>query len=289
MVERNPNTELPVTVSSPESVLRSPGKLLRSMWHDLRASRELAWQLTLRDIKAKYRQSVLGILWAFLPPVATEGLFVFLQAGGVINVGETEIPYVAYALFGTTLWALFVDGLMTPMKVVTDAKSMLVELDFPREALILSAFGQMLFNAGIRMVILVAVFLIFQIEPTWWLLLFPLAMLMLMLLGTVIGMVLLPVSMLYLDITQALIVITPIWMLLTPVVYAPPEVGFLAWFTKINPVSFVLVGARDMATLGTLPNVMPFAIISGLTIVGLFVVWVIYRVALPIVTERISA
>lgn len=281
--------EIAVTVYTPESVMRSPGKLVRSMWRDVRASRELAWRLTVRDISARYRQSALGILWAFLPPVATAGLFVFLNRGGIFTIGATEIPYAAFALFGTVLWQTFTDSLNIPMRVLTGNKIMLSQINFPREALLLSAFGQVLFNFFIRLVILVAVFLIFGLEPTWGLLLFPLAVLMLMLLGFVIGMLLIPIGLLYTDITQGMVAITTIWLFITPVLYPPPEEGILAVVTSINPVGPILVGARDLATLGIMPDVVPFAVISGVSIVALLVMWVYYRVSLPILIERMSA
>jgi len=281
--------QTPITVYTAESVLRSPGKLRHSMWRDLLASRELAWRLTVRDIKARYRQSALGIVWAFLAPLATAGIFIILKGSGIVTLGDTEIPYVAFAIIGTTLWASFTGSLNAPLATLNANKPMLAQVNFPREALILSAFGQELFNTCIRLVIVVAIFLIFQLEPTWGLLLAPLAILMLMLLGLVIGMALIPLGMLYTDVTQVLGVITTIWLFLTPVLYPPPNQGFLAALTTVNPVAPIIVGARDLLTLGTLPDVVPFAIVSGLTIVGLLVMWVIYRVSLPILIERISA
>lgn len=281
--------QTPITLYTAESVLRSPGTLLRSMWRDLLASRQLAWQLTVRDIKARYRQSALGILWAFLVPLATAGIFIILKGSGIVTLGDTEIPYVAFAIIGTTLWGSFSESLNAPLAALNTNKIMLAQLNFPREALILSGMGQVLFNTCIRLVIVFAIFLIFHLEPTWGMLLAPLAMLMLMLLGIVIGMALIPLGMLYTDITQVLGVVTTIWLFVTPVLYPAPEQGFLAALTTVNPVAPIIVGARDLLTLGTLPDVVPFAIVSGLTIVGLLVMWVIYRVSLPILIERISA
>lgn len=281
--------EASATVYTPASVMRSPGQLASSMLRDLRASRELAWRLTVRDISARYRQSILGILWAFILPVATAGLFVFLNRSGVLSIGATEIPYAAFALFGTVLWATFVESLNTPMSKLTGNRAMLSQVNFPREALLLTAFAQVLFGFSIRLVVLVVTFLIFGLEPTWGLLLFPLAVLMLMLLGFVIGMALTPVSLLYSDIAQGLSAIMSFWIFLTPVIYPPPEQGMLAVIIKINPVGPMLVGARDLATLGTMPDVVPYVIIAGLTIIALPVMWVYYRVSLPILIERMGA
>ena len=277
------------TVYTPESQLQSPLTLLRSMWHDLKASRELAWRLTVRDINARYRQSILGVLWAFLPPLATAGTFIFLNSEGIVNVGTTKIPYVAFALFGTVLWQFFTECITTPLKVVTTNKLMLAHINFPREALILSAIGQVLFNFCMRLVILVAVFVIFHLQPTWGLLLAPLAMLMLMLLGILIGIILTPIGMLYADVKEGIALILPLGLLLTPVVYTTPEQGILAVLAKINPVSPILMAARDLATVGTMTDLISFLIISGITILGLLVMWVVYRVSIPILTERIGA
>lgn len=281
--------EVPVTIYTPESSLCHPRRLVRSMWHDLLASRELAWRLMVRDISARYRQSALGILWAFLPPIMTAALFVFLNKSAIISVGKTDIPYPAFVIFGTVLWQLFTDSLNAPLKAVTANKSMLAKINLPREALILSAMGQVLFHFSIKLLILTAAFLIFHIPLTWGLLLAPFAILMLMLLGLVIGLTLAPIGILYTDVTQGLSTVTALWFFLTPVVYSPPEHGILATLMNINPVSPLLVGARDLATLGTLSNVMPFAIVSSFVICGLFATWVLYRVSLPILIERMSA
>ncbi|HFE66844.1 MAG TPA: ABC transporter permease, partial [Chloroflexi bacterium] len=67
----NNTTTLPETIYTPESQMRSPGLLLRAMVSDIRASRELSWRLFVRDLSAQYRQSVFGVLWAFVPPIIT--------------------------------------------------------------------------------------------------------------------------------------------------------------------------------------------------------------------------
>ena len=100
----------PLTVYTPESPLRQPAKFVRDMIADLLASRELAWRLFLRDLSAQYRNSVLGYVWVFLPPLVASLPFVYLNSTGVVRMGETPIPYAAYAMVGTIIWC----GLSTP-------------------------------------------------------------------------------------------------------------------------------------------------------------------------------
>ena len=166
---------------------------------------------------------------------------------------------------------------------------MLVRVNFPREAIVLSALGQSLFDLGVRLIILAVVFIIFQIPLTWGLLLAPLAILMLLLFGTMIGILLIPIGALYTDITSALPIVTNIWLFATPVIYPPPQSWPYSLVVDLNPVSPLLVGARDLATRGTLADPLAFAIVSGLTIIGLLVVWVVFRVSLPILVERMGA
>jgi len=276
-------------VYTPESHIRHPRRLLREMWHDLRASRELAWRLVVRDISAQYRQSLLGLLWAFLPPIVTALIFIILHRQEVFSVRKMDLPYPAFVFVGTVLWQVFVDSLNAPLRSVTAAKPMLAKIKFPYEALILSAVGQVLFNLGIKVLILIVVFITFRIPITWGLALSPFAILMLILLGILIGLLLTPIGVLYTDISSGLAIVTNLWFFATPVVYPPPQSFPFSLLATLNPVSPLLTGARDLATTGTLENVAAFAVVSGLTIVGLAFAGILYRRSLPILIERMGA
>ncbi len=77
------------------------------MFAELADSRRLIWLLILRDISVRYRQSILGYVWAVIPQLATVGIFAFLHASRVLPIGATRIAYVAYALWGISVWQLF--------------------------------------------------------------------------------------------------------------------------------------------------------------------------------------
>lgn len=278
-----------LTVYTSESQVRSPRRLFRSMWRDLRASRELSWRLFVRDLSAQYRQSLFGIIWAFIPPIVTSVVFIFLQSRNIVNFGETAIPYPVYVLVSVVLWQLFAESLNAPLKSVTAAKPLLAKINFPREALIISAFYMVLFNMVIKLSIITVVFLVFRLAPTWGLLLAPLAVLMLSLLGFAAGLALTPVGMLYTDIGTSIPIFIQLFFFVTPVVYPPPEDFPFSLIAVLNPISPLLIAARDLITVGTISNPVPFAIVGGLTLVLLLLSWVIYRLALPIIIERMSA
>lgn len=285
----NHSDHLTVSIYTPESQMRSPIRLLRSMWRDLKASRELAWRLFVRDISAKYRQSILGVFWAFLPPIIAGLVFIILQSKKVVNFGETDIPYPVFVLVGTTLWQLFVESLNAPLTAVIKAKPMLAKINFPREALIVSAFYQILFSLLIKSVIIVGIFLVFRVQVTFGLLLAPLAILVLILMGMSLGLLLTPLGTLYTDIQSGLMMGTQFLFFVTPVVYPPPQTFPYSLIAVLNPLSPIITGVRDLLTKGVLTNAYPFFVVSGLTILVLFVAWVIYHLALPIIIERMSA
>ena len=208
-------------VYTSDSPLRRPGQLLYDMCKDISESRELALRLFLRNIRSKYRQTMFGYVWAFLPPVFTTLVFVFLNSQKIINVGDTEIPYPAYVLIGTLLWQGFADALNSPLRAMNESKSFLIKINFPREALILAGVGEVLFNFTIRLVLFFAVFLWYRLSLPLSILLAPVGILALIALGLMFGLLLAPLGMLYQDLEKALPLITTVWLLLTPVVYPP--------------------------------------------------------------------
>jgi lipopolysaccharide transport system permease protein len=259
------------------------------MLENLLDSRELAWRLMVRDISAKYRQSILGILWSFLPPIATALVFIILNNRKIINISETAIPYPAFALFGTVLWQLFIESLNAPIRVVTASKPMLSKVNFPKEALILSGLGQTLFSFCIKLLILITLFVYYKIPISAGVFISLLAILALILLGTTFGLLLTPIGLLYADITEALTVITGLWFFITPVVYPPPTSFPFSLLAVYNPVAPILNGARELALEGVLREPVVFITVTVLMLITLFAAWIIFVLALPILAERMSA
>ncbi|MBF1989214.1 ABC transporter permease [Fischerella thermalis] len=281
--------QLPEVIHTPESSLKHPLRLLQQMWRDLLASRELAWRLMVRDISAQYRQSFLGIAWAFLPPLIMAASFTLAKGAQVINVGVTDIPYPAYVMFSTALWQTFVEALNGPVQAVTVAKPMLARVNFPREALILAKLGEVFFNFGIKTILIVALFIFFRVSVSWTVILAPVALIHLVLLGTFIGILLAPFGVLYQDVSKGLSLITGFWLFLTPVVYAVPNEGTFGYLVKLNPVTPLLVTTRELATTGVVSEPIGFWVVSAITIIGLLLTWIAFRLAMPFVVERVSS
>src|SRR5688572_25712970 len=85
----------------------SLSKILKESLNGYKQSFYLAKQLAKRDVKAQYRQSVLGIFWAFAPVLMSAAVWIFLNLTGTVKVAETKVPYPLFVIIGTTLWSVF--------------------------------------------------------------------------------------------------------------------------------------------------------------------------------------
>jgi lipopolysaccharide transport system permease protein len=282
-------SQLVEVIYTPESPLRHPIKLFQQMWLDLLASRELAWRLMIRDISAQYRQSFLGIIWAFMPSIVMAFGFTLANDANIINIGKTDLPYPAYVMFSTALWQTFIEALNAPVQAVIVAKPMLARVNFPREALILAKLGEVFFNFAIKLILITALFIWFHVSVGWTLILSIVPLINLVLFGTFIGILLAPLGVLYQDISRALSLFTGFWLFLTPVVYPVPTQGTFGYLVRFNPVTPLLVTVRELATTGVVSEPLAFWVVSGITFIGLIITWVVFRIAMPFVVERVSS
>jgi lipopolysaccharide transport system permease protein len=277
------------TIYTPDSSLANPLVMLRAMLADLWAGRELAWRLTVRDISGQYRQSFLGILWALILPLANTVVWLYLNGSGIVVLQETAIPYPVYVFAGTMLWSIFMDSINAPMGQTNAAKGMLAKLNFPREALLLSGIYKTLFNASIKIGLLLCVLPFFKVAPGWGLALFPVGVLSIILVGTAIGLFITPVGMLYTDVGKALPLVMQFLMYATPVVFAMPKSGLAAKVFAINPTTPLILATRGWLT-GQPPEMLGyFLVVNAVAVILLLASWIGYRLSLPILIERMSA
>jgi lipopolysaccharide transport system permease protein len=281
-------SHLPCTVYSPESPLRDFLRLLRAMFRDIGASRELTWRLFVRDTRAQYRQGLLGYIWAFIPPIAASVPFAFLNAQGVVSISGVYVPYPAYALVGTVLWQVFADSMASPVKTVIAAKAVLTRINLPREAILLAGMGQVALSFLIRLFLLGAAFMWYGITPPPAGVLFPLGACGLMLVGFAIGLLLVPLGLLYSDVQEAIPIVGTFLMLLTPVVYPLPASGIVSKLARWNPLTPLVVVTRESITTGDLSLLQPCLTVMTGALAITFLGWIIYRVALPHVLARVG-
>lgn len=264
-------------------------QLFKDCLKDFFGSHFLAKQLATRDIKSQYRQSYLGIIWAFILPFTSALVWIFLNLTGTIQLSDTGIPYPIYAFSGTLIWSIINESISLPTSSTNAARSILTKINFPKEALILSGIYKLFFNSSIKIALLVVLLFVFGIGFNWSLLLLPLAIVTAVLFGITLGLFITPIGLIYSDIAKITNMGLGFVMYITPVVYAIPKEGVMKTIMEINPFTPLILTARDL-TVGTpLEHLNYFFWIFGVSLLLFFVGLVYYRVSIPIIVERLSA
>ncbi len=291
MSEEIKNEELPVVVYSPDTGLRHPGELFSGMWHDAfcHQSRSLAWRLFVRNISAQFRQSMLGYFWLFFPPLVNSAVFIFLNSRGIVKIPDTGVPYPVFVLLGNLLWQVLIMLMQAPIQGINREKGLLTKLNFSREALLVASFLEGITMAMIPMLAVPVILLSFGMPMGITMLLAPIGILGLCLFAFSIGVFLTPIGTLYQDIGRAIPVVARFWLFVTPVIYALPAAGRTRTLLMINPATPFIETARDWMLGQPADLFWLFVLYGAISALLLFVGLVVYRLAMPIIVERMSA
>jgi lipopolysaccharide transport system permease protein len=263
-------------------------QVLKSAIKGYQTSFFLGKQLATRDIKALYRQSILGVFWAIAPVLMNAAVWIFLQGSGTVNLSNTGMPYPVFVVVGTTFWALLSECLLLPTEVINANKSIITKINFDKEALITLGILKLLFNLIIKMILVIAMLFIFKVIPSFTIVYFIPILMITIITFVSIGIIISPIGVLYNDIGKALPLFMQVLMYVTPVVYVMPQTGIMKFFMSINPLTYVILNLRNSITGGSIDIL--FIVI--LTLVAMFfaaIAMIVYRVAMPIITERMSA
>ena len=276
------------TIYSPSQKFREIVSLKR-MLVDLKEASFLGKQLFIRDIKGMFRQSYLGILWAFIPPFFSAAIWIFLKATNAVQVPATTIQYPIFVFCGTILFQTFTEALSMPYLTVQAGKSMMSKLNFPREAFLITSFYKLIFNFLLKLLALMAIALMLKTQFNAFTLLFPVGAILIILLGMSIGILLIPFQMLFQDFSKFILLGGQVLMYLTPVVYPIPESGFLKILARINPLTeFINIPRNWFNGINSGDFALYFSISVGavvLTLLG----WILYRITMPIIVERVGS
>jgi len=251
-----PETRFDQEPTVPTIVIRPPRKWVPVDLHELWAYRELITAFTMRDVKLRYKQTGLGIVWAVLQPLLTMAIFTIIF-GGLAKMPSDGIPYPLFVLAALLPWLLFAEGLTRSTTTMVTNSNIMTKVYFPRLIMPLSSILSPLVDFAVSFIILLAMMVYYGFVPTFNLIFLPVFILLALATSLGVGLWLSALNVKYRDFQYTVPFLIQIWMFASPVVYASSLVptSLRVWY-GLNPMAGVIEGFR-WALLGTgTPNAM---------------------------------
>lgn len=240
------------------------------------AYRELLYFLTWRTIKVRYKQAVLGVVWAVLAPLVTMVVFtvVFSSLLGVKVPLQYNVPYAVFSFVGLLPWNLFSNTLSSAGGSVAGSSSLLTKVYFPRLLIPSSAIISGLPDFLIALAVLGGLMAWYHVTPTWHVVWLPAFIILTLATSLAFSLWLSALNVLYRDVGYIIPFMIQLWMYLSPVAYPLNNVkGKLRVLFALNPMSAAIQGCR-WALLGGSPpgrlSLVAVAIVVTVLISGVF-------------------
>lgn len=272
------------TLSSPPPLLIRPTRGLAALnLGDLWAFRELIYFMTWRDLKVRYKQTVLGALWAILQPVLQMVVFTLLFNKTAGLQADNGLPYPIFNFAALLPWTMFDKALQTAGRSLVTNRNMLTKIYFPRLIIPLASVLSSVVDFLIAFGVLIAMMIYYHLQPTAnyrisitpALATLPLFFLLALVTAFGVSLWLAALNVIYRDVGYVLPFLTQLWFFASPIVYATREVSATwRWLYALNPMVGVIDGFR-WSLLGTdAPGPMVF--LSALVAVAVLVSGLFY-------------
>ena len=256
----------------------------RNVWN----ARDLIWQLFKRDFLASYKKWFIGFAWIFLTPLLGIVSWVMLQKTGLLQPGETPIPYPAYVLIGTTMFGLFLELFKGASRTLVAGSALVMQVNYSHEALLFQQVAHQLARFIISLIVNLVVLAAFGVMPSWTILLFPLVVIPLFLLAAGLGLIVSMFAVVAVDLSTTITMFMGLLLYATPVIYAGNVSSpFIQTLIKWNPLTYLVCSARDIIITGQLYNPLGYAICSILSLTFFLLSWRLFFVSEQRLIERI--
>lgn len=250
------------------------------------ASRELLWNLTLRELRTKYRRSFLGWSWSLLNPLTTVALYGFVfgvlfKAGAPVGENSGLTGFVFFLLCALIPWNFFSMIVLTSMSAIASNPGLVRRVAFQREVLVFANVGHAVVQFGIELAILIGVLLIAGSPVLPYIPVVLGVTVFLAMFGAGIGLALSVLTVYFKDLTYLWGILMQVWFFLTPIVYAPQllEDTLPAWAQQIpiaNAMQHFTTAYRDALYHARLPDVATSVMVAVAGILTLSGGWTVF-------------
>lgn len=230
--------------------------------------RELLWAFTLKEIKIRYKQTILGVGWAILQPAALTLIFTIIF-GIFLKVHSGNIPYPIFAYSALLPWTFFSTAVSFGALSVVNNGGLVTKVYFPREVMPISAVGAAFFDFLMASLIFILMIIFYKISVNLNILYLFVIVPAILLFTTGVSLILSTVNVLYRDVRFVVPLILQIWLYASPVIYSFDQVpSKYKGLVAINPLVGLVQGFRDVTILGKIPDfgTLSFSTITSLVI-----------------------
>jgi len=232
-----PTETILVTIEPPKSWV---SLRLRDLWQ----YRELLYFLTWRDVKVRYKQTLLGAAWAILQPLLTMLIFTLLF-GRFAGIPSEGIPYPLFAFGGLLIWIFFSNSVTNSGNSLVASANLLTKIYFPRMIIPAAAVGAGLVDLLLAFVIQIVLMAYYQVRVTWAITMIPLLVLLTTMLALGVGMWLSALNVKYRDIRYAIPFLIQLWMFASPIIYPLSMLpAKWQWVLMLNPLTGIIQNFR---------------------------------------------
>jgi len=268
-----------ITHVEPTTVYIKPANGLAALnLRDLWTYRELIYFMIWRDLKVRYKQTLLGAAWAVIQPLMTMLVFTFLFSN-VAKMSSDNVPYPIFSYTALLPWGLFTTALNNASRSLTSNTNMVTKVYFPKLILPMASVLAGLVDFAIAFVILFGLMFYYHVTPSWtalWAV--PVFLLLSVITALGVALWLSAINVQYRDVGYALPFLTQFWMFLTPVAYSSSVIS-QKWqiVYALNPMAGVVNGFRwALLGSGNPPDVL-VAISAGIALIVLFTGLIYFR------------
>jgi len=236
--------------------------------------RELLWQITAREVKARYKQSVLGYFWVILNPLA-QMLVMSFAFSLILRIPTNAAPNIPYSIFlfvALLPWTLFTNSLSSAAGSLVASSNLITKIYFPRTILVISTITAKIIDFFFAISVLIVYMLIYQIPVTWNLLWVIPIFLIQQIFTLGLSLFFAAANLLYRDIQYLLSMILLLWMYATPVIYPADIVpDRFRIFFQVNPMAVIVNAYRQVILAGAPPKYTSLIIALIFSIVTLLI------------------